>query len=203
MPKLLDENARTKVAATIAAAEARCQGEIVFGEASRSDDYGRWFAMPVFVLTVALAWAVHLAWPAISTSWLLVLQPPVAMALWWLFSQPRLALILVPNEVEIEAVRAKALQLFAHNALYETPHRAGVLIFVSAFERRVEILADKGLDGVIDENTWQQHVAHIVQAIHAGHAAEGVCEVVDRIANRLAAEWGAPSTGRNDLPNMI
>lgn len=203
MPKLLDEKARIKVAAAIADAEARCQGEIVFSEASRSDDYGRWFALPIFVLTAALAWGVHLAWPFVSTSWLLVLQPPTAMALWWLLAQPRLALILVPNEVEIEAVRAKALQLFALNALYETPHRAGVLIFVSAFERRVEILADKGLNGVIDEATWQQHVEHIVQAIHAGHAADGVCEVVERIASRLAAEWGAPDNARNELPNVI
>ena len=199
--RVLSDEARARIAAAIAKAEARCQGEIVFVEAPRSADYARWLVLPVALATLTVASIGHLLLP-VPLLWLLASQAPLAGAFWWLANQRWLTLLLVPDVEEKNAVRGRALQLFTEHSLFETSNRAGVLIYLSAFERRVEILADRGLNNVIDASTWQQHVQLIVKTIRTDQTAQGVCEAVDRVAERIAQEWGPPNPAKNVLPDV-
>jgi putative membrane protein len=200
---LLAPDELARVEAAIRAAEAKSRAEIVLAISPRSADYGRWLALPVLLATLALATAAHLALPRLPPLLLLGAQLPIAALLWVIASRPAVTRALVPNGVEIEAVRREALRLFAEKALFETEGRTGVLLYLSALERRVEILADRGLAAHVDRETWRAHVAHLVQAIHERRAAAGLCEVVDRIGDRVAAALGPEATPRNELPDRL
>lgn len=199
--RALSDEARAQIAAAIVAAERQCQGEIVFIEAPRSADYARWLVLPVALATLTVACIVHLLLP-VPFLYLLAGQGPLAAAFWWFANQRWLTLILVPDAEEKSAVRGRALQLFSEHSLFETDNRAGVLIYVSALERRVEILADRGLNKVIDASTWQRHVQAIVQSIRSERTAQGVCEAVGLIGQRIAQEWGPPNPAKNVLPDV-
>ena len=200
-PYLTDEE-RARIEQSIRAGEARSGAEIVFAASPCSDDYARWAALPVLVATIALALALHLLWPRLGAAWLLAAQLPLAAALWWVAHLRPILRWLVPDGAEVAAVRREAQRLFTEKALFETERRAGILIYVSALERRVEILADRGLDRHVDAATWQKHVLHIVEAIRAGRTASGVCDVIAQLSERLAAALGPDPAGKNELPDL-
>ena len=91
--------------------------------------------------------------------------------------------------------------LFLRRELFKTPHRDAILILVSRFERRVHILPDIGLRGVIGEAEWQAVIermkpvlrnARTAEALQAGLA--GVEEVLVRAGYRggAGADRGPP-----------
>lgn len=198
---LVNEEGRKLITDAIAAAEKRSGVEIVFCEASRSDDYERWLALPMFLATLASALVLHGALPTLATVWLLLLQLPLA-ALWWgLLHVPVVGRWVIPDVIEIEAVRRRAVTLFAEHALFETPCRIGVLVLLSAFERRVHILADRGLNALISSEAWAADVEIIRQHIRVGTAATGVCKVIDRIAASVPCD--GVNVPQNFLPDSL
>jgi putative membrane protein len=50
---------------------------------------------------------------------------------------------------------------------------------------------------------WQQHVQHVVSAIRAGRAADGVCEVIAELGQVLAAQFPPRADDRDELPNVV
>ena len=51
--------------------------------------------------------------------------------------------------------RQRALAMFAECGVWDTADNSGVLIYVNLAERRVDIVADRGIDSRIDPATWQ------------------------------------------------
>lgn len=198
---LVNEEGRTAIIAAVQVAERECSAEFVFCETPTSADYARWFLLPVMLATIALTTAIHLVWPQLPTMWIVLLQVPLVFILWLLATRPFVSRWLIPDAVEREAVRARACSLFAEHELYETPQRLGVLVLVSAFERRVHILADRGLTKLVDAEVWTQLVDRIGRHIRAGTTAQGVCEVIEDIRTRVPSD--RLHAGKDRLPNTI
>jgi len=53
------------------------------------------------------------------------------------------------------AARARARELFAAQGVWNTEENNGVLIYVLLAERRVEIVADRGIDARVSTSEWQ------------------------------------------------
>ena len=198
---LVNPEGRDMITAAIAAVEKRSGAEIVFCETSRSDDYARWLALPMLLATIACGLAIHGAFSDLSVVWVLLLQLPVAAFWWWVLNVPAVARWVIPDVVEIEAVARRAATLFAEHALFDTPARTGVLVLISAFERRVHILADQGLDSTVTKADWAVDVETIAEHIRAGTAATGVCKVVGRIADRVP--YDSHHAPQNLLPDSL
>ena len=58
-------------------------------------------------------------------------------------------------------VRQYAQSLFLTRGLFGTRDRTAVLILISLFERRIEILPDVGLHGRVSETDWQTVIARM------------------------------------------
>lgn len=198
---LVNQEGRKLITDAIAVAEKHSRAEIVFCESTRSDDYSRWLALPMLLATVASALALHGVVPELSAVWLLLVQLPVAGLWWWLLNVPSVARWVIPDVVEIEAVRRRAVTLFAEHALFDTPLRSGILILLSTFERRVHIMADRGLDVVVANDAWAADVETIAKHIRAGSAAVGVCKVVERIA--ASVPFDTKNVPQNLLPDSL
>ena len=198
---LVNKEGRAAIIAAVQHAERQSRAEFVFCETPISGDYTRWFVLPVMLATIALATAVHFIEPQLPTMWLVVLQVPIAIAFWMLSNVPSVSRWLIPDAAEIAAVHARACSLFAEHELYETPQRLGVLVLVSTFERRVYILADRGLTKLVDAQVWPVLVALIGRHIRAGTTAQGVCDIIEDIRARVPADDVHAAPDR--LPNTI
>src|SRR6478609_10588416 len=69
--------------------------------------------------------------------------------------------------------RERALQVFGLLRVWETEENAGVLIYLLLADRDVEIIADRGIDRVVDTAAWQAICARMETAFREGRYAEG------------------------------
>ncbi|MBI3395637.1 MAG: TPM domain-containing protein, partial [Spirochaetia bacterium] len=72
---------------------------------------------------------------------------------------------------------------------YRTRDGTGILIFISLFERRIQILADHGLTGVVTQDEWDNLVSDLSQGLQSGRPAAAIIQAVNR-CGALAARRG-------------
>jgi putative membrane protein len=198
---------RDRVEAAVKAAESRTSGEIVPWVVPACKGY-RWVhpMMALFGLALATAalvlahrgrtWDVHLAqtvlWQAVGAcaGFALSLIPAVKRAL-------------IPAAWLAEEAQLRSLSSFVSARLTETRQRNGVLIFIALFERRVHILADKGLNDRVAGDYWDERVREIVGGVHAGRPIESLCESISRIGTMLAREFPSADGGENELSDEL
>ena len=201
MAHLLDAQETAKIAEHVAAAERHTAGEIVVVLAERSAGYERQRAAVSFTATLLVAVALYRFAPMIHELWLLCGQAPLALAFWWLSGRRAVTRRIVPRAVQTDAVRARSKQVFMEHGVTETRERSGVLLFLSETERRVELLADRGIHERVGAELWQTLVDDVVAAIRSGHAAVGITSAVDAIGGRLAQHFPPSAADTNELPD--
>lgn len=193
-----------EIEAAVKAAETRTSGEIVPMVVDASYEYPR--AELIGGGTLALATGLLASWAVGGESiwWFL----PVFIVSFFVFQQlirnlPDLKRKLIhPGEFDVE-VREKALVSFVEQGLHETRDKTGVLILISLFERRVQVLADSGINAKVPENTWDEIVEMIVSGLKSNDACGAVCKAVTRCGELLQEHFPIKDDDTNELPNLI
>jgi putative membrane protein len=86
--------------------------------------------------------------------------------------------LIVPRKVMIKKVNERAVRHFMDSGVYKTRDRTGILIFISLFERRVELLADTGISAKIPEENWENIVEGIISGIRKGKIIENLSKAI-------------------------
>lgn len=100
-------------------------------------------------------------------------------------------------------VKEAAVNGFFKQGLYRTRRSTGVLVFVSVFEKRVWILADRGIDTKLEPAVWRRIVAEVVKGIREGRAADAVCHAVAEIGRLLEAHFPLEPDDTDELKGVI
>ena len=64
--------------------------------------------------------------------------------------------------------RDRAVSLFSHLRVWDTEHNNGVLIYLLLAERRIEILADRGLHEKVGKQVWLDITTQLSSALQNG-----------------------------------
>ncbi len=97
--------------------------------------------------------------------------------------------------------RRRALEVFAGSRVWDTGDNNGVLIYVLFADRAVEIVADRGFNGLVTPAEWAA-VCHVMETeFRQGRWEPGALAGVAAAAQLLARHF--PGTGRqgNELPD--
>lgn len=70
----------------------------------------------------------------------------------------------------------RAREVFAQLHVWDTEHNSGVLFYVLMAERRIEIVADRGIVGRVGQDEWDAICARMRQRYAAGQWHEGSME---------------------------
>ncbi len=200
---LLTDGDKAKIETAVRAAEARTAGEIVVAVTPSSDSYAGFRLAAAGALAVALG-MLTFRHVYVVPGWVLFLaQIPTAIALHLVFGWAPLVRMLVPANARSAAVDARAKAYFLDGGVLETRDRSGVLVFLSERERRVEILADRGIHERVDAEEWQRNVDMIVKRIREHSPAEGLVQAVERIGELLATNFPPRADDTNELPDAV
>ncbi|OQX29885.1 MAG: hypothetical protein B0D92_01255 [Spirochaeta sp. LUC14_002_19_P3] len=115
---------------------------------------------------------------------------------------PALDRLIVGRRVMAEAVRNRALRHFVESAVYDTIDRTGVLLFISVLERRVELIADKGISAKVDNAAWESIVGTLVKGIQEKRIVEALEEAIASIGAILAEHVPPRPSTVNELSNL-
>jgi uncharacterized membrane protein len=97
--------------------------------------------------------------------------------------------------------RTRARQLFAQQGVWNTEHNNGVLIYLLLAERRVEIVADRGIDARVPAGDWTRIVASMETLLRDSRHEEAALAGVRGVSELIAAHFPAISGGANELPD--
>lgn len=86
--------------------------------------------------------------------------------------------LIVPESVKKRKVNERAVRYFMESGIFNTRDRTGILIFLSFLERRVELIADKGISSKIPKERWEGIVSHITEGIRSGKTIENLVDSV-------------------------
>lgn len=194
MDPLFSEDDRQRIAEAIEDAETDSVAEIVPYVVTRSGGYpaARWRGAVVgAVLGAALTLLLRGSMPAVFPllfSGELAFAVPLVMGVLGALAvgmSPSLVRLLTPNAELESAVFRRAVQAFVEKEVFATRNRTGILLFVSLLERRMEVLADRGIDELVDETAWTDVTDHIRQGIEADRLTRGLLNGIERCAGVL------------------
>ena len=97
--------------------------------------------------------------------------------------------------------RARAIEMFAHLRVWDTEHNSGVLIYVQAVDRHIEIIADRGINAKVEQRQWDAIAGRMRTEFRAQRYEAGAIEGIREITALLARHF--PPTGANpdELPD--
>ncbi|MEM7305897.1 MAG: TPM domain-containing protein [Planctomycetota bacterium] len=200
----LDETHRTQVAGAVAEAEKRTVGEIVPAVVERSDPHPQagWIAgLATLVAGLGLGAGV-LPWG----SPLVLLACQVGLFLAGFLAADRLPdfrRLFISEERATATAQEQALQEFYSLGLHRTEAQTGVLLFVSLLERRVIVLGDAGIDGVVTAAHWEQVDDAILAGVRAGDLGGGLIRGVELCGDVLAEHFPWEEGDRNEVPDRV
>ena len=201
--QLLDPADRQRIEAAVIEAERATSGEIVVAVVHASDEYGSaGWRLGVALAVLAFLGLVHFR-PELSPLAYLAAQGAALLAGHPLARLDPVRRLLISDALAERRVRQRAVRAFAQNGLSRTVGRTGILLLASLLERRVVVLADEGIQRVLDPaESWQDVVDLAVQGLREGRPAQGLVAAVERCGETLARHLPTdPPRNLDELPN--
>ena len=219
---MLSQQDRERVAAAVAAAEAKSDGEIVTIVAPRSDAYhdvGLHYAVllmlfvPVCLGVVPQSWidwavGTFLGWGAVLTrpwvmTYVFAKLAGAFLLVWLLFKWMPLRMALTPPGTKHRRVRRRAVELFRVTTEQRTKGRTGILLYLSLLERRAEIVADEAIHSQVEPEVWGEAMAVLIEEVKAGRPGEGMARAVEKMGEVLEKCLPVQASNPNELPDRL
>lgn len=97
--------------------------------------------------------------------------------------------------------RARAIEVFARLGVWDTAHNSGVLIYVQLVDRRVEIVADRGIAARVPQERWEAICRDMEAAYRNGRFASGSRAAIARVTALLVEHFPVRGANPNELPD--
>lgn len=98
--------------------------------------------------------------------------------------------------------RARAVELFAQQRVWDTGENTGILIYVQLVDRRVEILADRGIAARVPQAEWDAICRGMEESFRRDEWRSGALRAVKRAGELLANHFPAGDNNPNELPDQ-
>lgn len=203
MPTIISKAERERLTRQVAEVERSTAGELVVVVLAKSAPYAEYRLAGAVVLALLVAAASHLLWPWVPGMELLGAEVILIGLFFGVLGVAPFMRCIVPRPVRRKAVTDRVKQLFIELGVTETRDRSGVLILLSSFERRIEILGDRGIHEHLGTEAWASLVQSFTQSARSGVAADGLSEVIARLGRDLSTHFPARSDDTNELPDEI
>jgi putative membrane protein len=198
----VEEKERLK--ATVHGVESRTIGEIVVMVVDRSDHYieaeilGGILLGSLLSLIVTLLYFHSSIWSYVPLSFLFFF--PCRFLFQRIGLLKRLFIGIRRKE---EAVRLRAERAFFEKGLYKTKKNTGVLFFLSLLERKVWVLADKGIYEKMDQESLNRFANEVSRGVKEGRACEALSQAIQEIGILLSKHFPITPDDTDELPDDV
>ena len=197
-----DKTAREALTTCVREIESATDAELVLIVRARSGSYRH--ADYLFGAILALAGLLFLVFsPFDFHQYWLAIDVPLLFALGALISSRSNSLrrLTTTRKFRSAAVRTGAAAMFYEAGIANTTAEMGLLIYLSILERRLELIADRGVLKDVPSLEWNQMIFDLREA---GKTPEPqrLLEPLSRLGKLLACHCPATGENPNELPDM-
>jgi uncharacterized membrane protein len=102
-----------------------------------------------------------------------------------------------------QVVRRRAMSIFGKLRVWDTQQNNGVLIYLLLVERRLEIVADRGLSDLVPAQTWTELAGNMGLAFKSGDYERGLALALQEVDDLLQRHFPLSSghVNSNELPD--
>ncbi len=100
-----------------------------------------------------------------------------------------------------QEARQRAAELFGRLGVWDTEENSGVLIYVQLVDRRVEILADRGIAARVAQSEWDAICRSMEAAFRDGNYRAGALAAIHRASELLTLHFPVSGRNPNELPD--
>lgn len=202
MKKRFDAAAIRRIGDAVRELESRSAAELVVEIRARSGSYAH--ADSRFAFALVLASLVVLVFMPLVVPPETVLLDAVVMYIVGIVIARRsdpLRRLFTTSRERMQAVRTHSAALFHDRGVANTSGETGVLFYVSLLERRIEVLADRGLLQKVAANDWNAVLAdlHVEQRLDADAIVDGI----HRLAVILQRDMPASAADKDELSSEV
>ncbi|MBN2571456.1 MAG: TPM domain-containing protein [Ignavibacteriales bacterium] len=187
-----NEEDEKRILEAIKEAENKTSGEIVLYIINRSDNYAEanfksallFGSIPIFVfMLLSLEWLL----PVVITPFEIGIIFICCCVLGFVLALfvPKVKRFFISQEEMLEQVMKRASVAFIDEDIVDTKSRNGILIYISFFERRAVVLADKGINNKVPTDYWKDVVQIISDNFKKGNKCEGIVQAIIKCSDIL------------------
>jgi len=198
------EEENKKIEEAVHAVECCTIGEVAVMVVDSSDEYREAAVLGGVFLAAVAAFSVTEIFFGASLTFFV----PLCVLLFFPFRKffsllPELKKAFIGTRRKEEAVRERALRAFFEKGLYKTKANTGVLFFLSLLEKKVWVLADKGIYEKIDQETLDRFAKTVSQGVKDRRACDALCSAIDAAGKALSQYFPIEPGDTNELPNAV
>lgn len=209
--QIFTSNEKERITEAVAALEKESSGELVLYYAKNSDAYpgAAWKLtgmMGIAFTCIAIAMSYLWLLPSFFTPIVIALTILLVLIATYLIARflPLLRVAVTSDSIVEHRVLTKARDMFLQEQVFDTVDRTGILIYISALERKVVVLGDSGINQKITQADWEDVVKLIVNGIKQKQMTNGIIEAVNACKNLLLENGFTIKPGdTNELPDAI
>ena len=201
---IFSEEEKEKIRATTHDVESRTIGEVVVMVVESSDPYveadlqgGVLLGSLLSFLLTALFFHSSI-WSFVPMSFIFFFPSQ-----WFVRKVIPLKALFISRERKADAVRRMAISAFYDHGLYKTRKNTGVLFLISWLERKVWVLADKGIHEKIGQESLNQIATLVSQGVREGHPCEALCKAIRKMGEVLSEHFPMAPGDTNELPDPV
>lgn len=202
--KIFTEEEKKRIEDTTRDVESRTIGEVAVMVVASSNQYieaeilGGIFLGSIISLIITALYFNSSVWSFIPVSFILFFPTR------FLFRKfPVLKTSFIGFRRKEETVRQRAVRAFYEKGLYKTRKNTGVLFFISILERKVWVLADKGIYEKIEQETLNKFAITVSQGIKEGRACDSLCDTIREAGELLAKHFPVTPGDTDELSNKV
>jgi len=195
---------RAKITETTRDVESRTIGEVVVMVVDSSDLYketeviGGVFIGSLMSLILTVSFLHSSLWSYILLSFVFFFPSM------FIFKKiPVLKTAFIGPKRKEHAVMQGAIRAFYEKGLYKTKQQTGVLFFMSLLERKVWVLADKGIYEKIQQETLNRYSKMVSQGIKDGRACDALCDAIKESGELLAKHFPITPDDTDELSDEV
>jgi uncharacterized membrane protein len=100
-----------------------------------------------------------------------------------------------------QSARDRALDVFSQLRIWDTAHNNGVLIYLLLADRKVEIIADRGIDAKVGAAGWAEICAAMQAEFAQANFVAGVVKGITAVSRQLERYFTNSGADANELPD--
>lgn len=97
--------------------------------------------------------------------------------------------------------RHRAHEVFSGLRVWDTEHNSGVLIYMQLVDRRIEIVADRGISAKVPQHDWDAICRRMEEAFREKRFEQGALKAIEDITALLARHFPSRGAKSNQLPD--
>ena len=194
---------KQKIKDTIAGMEKKTSSELVAVVTQKSGDYLYITLLITSLISLLVPFSLLFFAPEMETKSIYEMQLFSFMILLVLLKMPSVLYVLLPKTVLVKAAKLKAYETFRILGLQKTSNYQAVMIFVSLYEKYVEIIADSAVSAKIDNALWQNTIDTFLENVKNNQFEEGYVQAINEIGTILAEHFPIEKNDKNELPDKL